>query len=70
MNNRHAYETGLRKGPKRKFRNVVRIFNNEITIYKSLAQASRENSISDTSIRRVCNGERKTAGGYKWGFLD
>ncbi|WLF29205.1 NUMOD4 domain-containing protein [Bacillus altitudinis] len=70
-NNRHAYETGLRVGPKKKFRRVAKICKNgSKTIYKSLAQASRENDISDTSIRRACNGIAKTAGGYEWKFVD
>lgn len=70
-NNKHAYDSGLRKGPVRKFRTVIRITSeNEIETYESLAAASRENDISDTSIRRACKGIAKTAGGYQWKFVD
>ncbi|MGM7636492.1 NUMOD4 domain-containing protein [Bacillus sp. Hm123] len=70
-NNRHAYETGLRVGPSRKFRRVAKVLNDKIIItYPSIAQASRESNISDTSIRRACTGQANTAGGYKWEFVD
>ena len=39
-------------------------------IYESTAQATRELGIHNYAIRRVCYGERKTAGGYHWEFVD
>lgn len=70
-NNKHAYESGLRKGPKKKFRKVAKVINNQvIEIYPSIAEASRKNNISDTSIRRGCNRIMNTAGGYMWEFVD
>jgi len=70
-NNRHAYESGLRIGPVIKYRKVVKILSDSTEIiYPSVMQASRENNISDTSIRRACNGVMKTAAGFKWKFVD
>ena len=39
-------------------------------IYESTAQATRELGIHNFAIRRVCYGERKTAGGYHWEYVD
>ena len=38
-------------------------------IYESTAQATRELGIHNYAIRRVCYGERKTAGGYHWQYV-
>ena len=38
-------------------------------IYESTAQATRETGIHNYAIRRVCYGERKTAGGYHWEYI-
>ena len=38
-------------------------------IYESTAQATRELGIHNYAIRRVCYGERKTAGGYHWEYV-
>ena len=70
-NNLHAYENGLRKGPTVKKRKVAKVSGNgSIIIYESMAKAARENNISDTSIRRACNGISKTAGGFKWKYIE
>ena len=37
-------------------------------VYDSLDEASRQTSIPKVYISRVCNGIRKTAGGYHWTF--
>lgn len=39
-------------------------------IYESTAQATRELGIHNFAIRRVCYGDRKTAGGYHWKYVD
>lgn len=39
-------------------------------IYESTAQATRELGIHNFALRRVCYGERKTAGGYHWKYVD
>ena len=39
-------------------------------IYYSTKEASRQTGINNTGISKVCNGKRKTAGGYHWEFVD
>lgn len=38
-------------------------------IYESTAQATRETGISNSLIRRVCYGEKKSAGGFHWQYV-
>ena len=37
-------------------------------IYESIKEAERQTGISDTTIRLVCLGKRKTSGSYHWKF--
>lgn len=39
-------------------------------IYKSLQDAENNTGINRKNIGKVCNGKRKTAGGYHWQFFD
>lgn len=39
-------------------------------VYESTADATRELGIHNFAIRRVCYGQRKTAGGYRWKYID
>lgn len=39
-------------------------------VYDSTAQATRETGIHNYAIRRVCYGERKTAGGFHWRYIE
>ena len=39
-------------------------------VYPSAAQAEKENNLYKHSVSRCCRGERKTAGGYHWKFVD
>ena len=39
-------------------------------IYPSISEAYRQTGISQGNISAVCNGHRKTAGGYHWKYLD
>jgi hypothetical protein len=43
--------------------------NNFIKTYKTLYEAQRETNVTNQNIHKVCNGSRKTAGGYKWRYL-
>lgn len=43
--------------------------NQILKIYSSVRQAERENNIQ-SHIPAVCKGKRKTAGGFKWKYLD
>lgn len=51
---------------------VIRIdLNSNTTMeYESIAEASRLSDSSRVSIRRVCSGKRKTAGGYRWMYKE
>lgn len=44
--------------------------NNFIKEYPSASEASRLNSFSQGNISACCRGERKTASGYIWRYLD
>lgn len=37
-----------------------------IDVYHSIARASEATGVDRSGISKVCNGKRKTAGGYKW----
>jgi transposase len=41
---------------------------NIIYVYESLGEATKQTGISISRISEVCNGRRKSAGGYKWMF--
>lgn len=41
-----------------------------IKLWDSAAQAGRELGIQARNIRKVCDKERQTAGGYRWEYLD
>jgi hypothetical protein len=44
--------------------------NNTVKIFKTLQEAFLElNKIYGSNIRLVCNGERKSAFGYKWEWV-
>lgn len=44
--------------------------NNElINTFKSCNDASKASNCAASSIARCCNGERKTAGGFKWSYV-
>lgn len=38
--------------------------------YKSTVQASKDLHIDSSSIAKCCRGERKTAGGYHWKYIE
>lgn len=40
--------------------------NNLIAIYKTKAEAARALNLDSGSITKVCKGQRKTCGGFKW----
>lgn len=45
------------------------INGNELQVYPSLSEAARQNGIKSFSkISAVCNGERQSAGGFKWQY--
>lgn len=75
-NNIHARETGLRKKNKTGSAHPqslpVHKLNKEtreiIKTYGSFGEADRENGISHILIRRVCQGKKKSSGGFGWKY--
>ena len=80
-NEKHAYRDGrhaeLRKKAKQNLlqyavqviKTPVRqlsLDDKEIAIYESLTEAERQTGINHRNISLVCQGKRKTAGGFKW----
>lgn len=51
---------------------IVQMDKNELVIndYPCIAEASRANKISAGNISAVCNGKRKTCGGFIWKFIN
>ena len=41
-----------------------------LEIYSSISEAERQNPKCHSHIKDVCHGKRKTAGGYKWKFIE
>lgn len=63
-NIKHAYDV-LNFNPNGKL--INQLFNNKvIATFKSAEEASRKTGIDSSSIRKVCRGQRKKAGGYEW----
>lgn len=65
-NNQHAYDNNLRTDNKQVVMydcndNIVKIFN-------SLHEAGRSVGCNHRNIHLVCNGQRKTAGGFRWRY--
>ena len=44
--------------------------NEILNTYNSASDAARLNGLNHSKISRVCNGYRKTTGGYRWEYLD
>lgn len=50
------------------FKKVIQLDLNDNVLneFESMVQAERETGVSRSSISSCCNGERKSAGGFKW----
>jgi hypothetical protein len=67
-NNQHAYNTKLKK-PSGKPIAQYNKENKKLNEFNSGLEAERMTSIGHMSIRKCCNHERKTAGGFIWKYL-
>jgi hypothetical protein len=65
-NTLHAHESGLLKGRKAIIR--TDLDGNKIKKYKSIQEASKDISVSRSSISAALRGKSKSAGGYKWRY--
>lgn len=66
------HKNKIKKGMKNK-RSVIQIdidTEKQICIFESIREASRKIKTNSSHISSVCKGKRKTAGGYKWKYLD
>ena len=55
----------------RKYKQTVKQYSLDGTLlntYESASEASKKTNISDTQIRKVCQGKGRTAGGYIWKY--
>lgn len=70
--NRRANATATRKRNKVGFKPVEQydISGNLVAVYESTAAAARATGCGQGSISNNCLGRTKTAGGYKWKYLD
>lgn len=68
----NEHKINLRHSKKDKCKPVyqLNLDDNIINEYISTSLASNTTGISKVNIRRVCNNERKTAGGYKWRYVN
>ena len=66
-NEKEAYRIGLKKTIKTA---QYDINGNLIKIFKSRVEAEKETGVKASCIWRVCEGKVKTAGGYKWRYVD
>ena len=77
------YGTAIKRANKKRFNKGSKSFperavfqkdmeGNIIKQYKSVREATRETGIDHTSISRCCSGSRntKSAGGYKWSYVE
>ena len=67
-NIKHAYDTGLKKPSGKTVLQIDVNTHKIINIFKSAKEAERITGINYSSISKVCRGEYKTSGGYKWKY--
>lgn len=63
---KHSEET-KRKMSEAHSKKVLCVETSEV--FESVSEAQRKTGIFNNSISNVCNGKRKTAGGYHWKFV-
>jgi hypothetical protein len=69
-NSQHAYDTKLIKFYKRGVYQIDKDTNEIIEEFESAAEVERILDIAHQSISKVCKGKYKTAGGYKWLYIN
>ena len=60
--------TRTKRAAEKRFKKVIQLDLNDNVLneFESMGQAERETGVPSGNISRCCNGERKSAGGYKW----
>lgn len=74
-NVKHAWDNGLSTGSygnKNRSKAIMQMNKDGeiINFFVDSIEASKKVNICSRNIRKVCNGERKTAGGYIWRYYD
>lgn len=73
-NNLHAHATGLAKGQKNGRHSIAvnqySLDGTFIATYPSQSEAFRQTGVCQGTIGKVCDGKGKTAGGFKWTYVD
>lgn len=65
------YGTGIERSKEKRFGDRFVVINLDTgKVYQTPKDASRETGIHNDSISRVCKGKSKTAGGYRWRYLN
>ena len=65
------YGTRTKRAKEKQFGDRFVVINLDTgEVYKTPKDASRANGIHNDSISRVCKGKSKTAGGYRWRYLN
>jgi hypothetical protein len=64
----HAFVNGLHNNPKKPVISIDK-HGNEV-MFESTIEAYRQTGVQRSHISKVCRGERKTAGGYKWKYAN
>lgn len=67
-----SYSSFPKQSKDQRIKRVVQLSHDILKIdeFESIAQASLKTGVNKTSIAKVCRGERKMAGGYRWSFLN
>lgn len=63
--NRRCMEKVIKKPVKQ-----LSLDGNIIKTFSMINEAARETGVNSTQISRVCKGKNKTAGGYKWEYME
>jgi len=66
VNHPHYRKYGSKHHLSKKVKQLNRERNSVVGTYGGISEASRVTGIDRAAISAVCNGKRKTAGGYKW----
>lgn len=69
-NIKYSYEQGRKIPPHQRKTGQFDIDGNLIKIWKSQTEAQRVLGIPQANIFKVCSGQRKSAGGYKWQYIE
>ena len=70
-NMRHAFRLGLNDISKllnANKRKVIRIDGDNTKLYDSVREAQDDTGVHNQNIIKVCQGKRRTAGGYQWRY--